>query len=483
MVSPEDSLRVPRAGHARGGRRPLPRGRRALRGRARPGDDRRAAEARRRVRPRATSRRRPPAASTSAARAATRAAASSTTATPPAARSSARCSRARARTRTSRSSRITARVDLLTAARAGLPGPDRALGAYVLDAAAGRVERFLARITLLATGGAGKVYLYTSNPDIASGDGMAMAYPRRRHAREHGVLPVPPDLPVPPAGEVVPDHRGGARRGRRSCARRRGDAFMAALPPDGGPRAARRRGARDRHRAQALRRRLRAARHHAPRRRLPARALPEHLRALPRVRHRHHARSRSRWCPPRTTAAAACAPTCAGETDLANLFAAGEVACTGLHGANRLASNSLLEGVVFAEAAAAASRSRASATCAPPDERVPRLGGGRRHRERRGGRDHPELGRDPPPHVELRRHRAQRQAPRARAPPHRPAARGDRRVLLELQAHAGPGRAAQPRARRRAHDRVRRAAARRAAACTTTSTTPSATTRASGATR
>jgi len=67
-------------------------------------------------------------------------------------------------------------VDLITTRKLGQEGPNRCIGAYVLDKHGVVVEVFAARATMLATGGCGKVYLYTSNPDIATGDGMAMAY-------------------------------------------------------------------------------------------------------------------------------------------------------------------------------------------------------------------------------------------------------------------------------------------------------------------
>lgn len=67
-------------------------------------------------------------------------------------------------------------IDLLTTQKLGLTGENRCLGAYVFDKTANRVWTFTAPVTLLATGGCGKVYLYTTNPDIATGDGVAMAY-------------------------------------------------------------------------------------------------------------------------------------------------------------------------------------------------------------------------------------------------------------------------------------------------------------------
>src|SRR5262249_41092624 len=65
-------------------------------------------------------------------------------------------------------------IDLILMSKFG--GPDRCVGAYVLDNETRKIETLLSRATLLAIGGAGKVYLYTTNFDVATGDGVAMAY-------------------------------------------------------------------------------------------------------------------------------------------------------------------------------------------------------------------------------------------------------------------------------------------------------------------
>ena len=121
-----------------------------------------------------------------------------------------------------------------------------------------------------------------------------------------------------------------------------------------------------------------------------------------------------------------------GRTDLPGLYAAGECTQSGLHGANRLASNSLLECFVFGEAAA--KHITAHWDALPQVPRIRAWDESRVTEQRRGSRDQAELDRDPPLHVELCRHRPHHQAARARQAPHRHAAPGGRAIITAISA-------------------------------------------------
>jgi L-aspartate oxidase len=258
-------------------------------------------------------------------------------------------------------------VDLILDSRLrgrGRDGRDACWGAYVMDRTTHRIRPVTARVTVLATGGCGKVYLYTSNPDVATGDGIAMAYRAGAAVSNLEFVQFHPTCLY--HSQAKSFLLSEALRGEGAVLRTLdGTRFMPRAHPSAelAPRDVV---------ARAIDRELkrRGEPHvwlditHRPAKWLKRR-FPNIDAAL-----REYGIDMTREPIPVVPAAhymcGGVQATLAGRTRIDGLLVLGEVACTGLHGANRLASNSLLEGLVGARHSTAEVRRRLDAVHAVP---------------------------------------------------------------------------------------------------------------------